>query len=47
LGYREGAFPRSEALARRELSLPMYAELTDDQLGTVARALAEATCAVA
>ncbi len=32
LGYAEGAFPHTETLARRILSLPMYAELTYAQV---------------
>lgn len=32
LGYRAGDFPRAERLARRSLSLPMYAELTSGQV---------------
>jgi len=39
LGYRPGAFPRSERAARECLSLPMYPELTDEQIGTVAAAI--------
>lgn len=41
LGYSAGAFPHSEAAAREVLSMPMYAELTDDQVGTVVKALKE------
>jgi len=32
LGYKKGDFPVTEALAEQELSLPMYAELTDEQI---------------
>lgn len=32
LGYKAGDFPVSEALAEQGLSLPMYAELTDEQI---------------
>jgi dTDP-4-amino-4,6-dideoxygalactose transaminase len=39
LGYREGDFPCAEQAAREVLSLPMYAELTDDQISRVARAI--------
>jgi dTDP-4-amino-4,6-dideoxygalactose transaminase len=39
LGYRSGDFPASERLAARVLSLPMYPELTDEEVQTVARAV--------
>jgi dTDP-4-amino-4,6-dideoxygalactose transaminase len=32
LGYKKGDFPMSEELAEQGLSLPMYAELTDEQI---------------
>jgi len=32
LGLREGQFPRAEAVSRRILPLPMYPELTDEQV---------------
>jgi dTDP-3-amino-3,4,6-trideoxy-alpha-D-glucose transaminase len=35
LGYRAGAFPATEAAAGRILSLPMYAELTEQQIDYV------------
>jgi len=38
-GYREGAFPVSEAAARRILSLPIYAELTAEQIERVVSAV--------
>jgi dTDP-4-amino-4,6-dideoxygalactose transaminase len=38
LGYAEGAFPVSEAVACEILSLPIYPELTDDQIDTIAGA---------
>lgn len=41
LGLRAGAFPEAERLARRALSLPMYPELTAEQIGYVARAVRE------
>ncbi len=37
LGLKEGSFPVSERLARRCLSLPMYAELTAEQVSYVCR----------
>jgi dTDP-4-amino-4,6-dideoxygalactose transaminase len=39
LGYAEGAFPVAEACARSVLSLPMYAEVTEAQVGEVAEAV--------
>jgi dTDP-4-amino-4,6-dideoxygalactose transaminase len=39
LGYTAGAFPAAEAAAKRILSLPMYAELTDEQIGYVCEAI--------
>lgn len=39
LGYREGQFPESEAAAREVLSLPLYPELTYEQVATVADAV--------
>ena len=39
LGYKEGDFPNSEYLASHCLSLPMYAELTDDDAQRVIEAL--------
>jgi dTDP-4-amino-4,6-dideoxygalactose transaminase len=40
LGYEKGNFPLAERLAGRILSLPMYAELTDDQIVYVANIVA-------
>jgi dTDP-4-amino-4,6-dideoxygalactose transaminase len=39
LGYRQGAFPVSEAVASEVLSLPMFPELTDAQIDEIAAVL--------
>jgi len=39
LGYGKGDFPNTEKLASSELSLPMYAELTDSQIEKVAQVI--------
>jgi len=39
LGYKAGDFPATEAAAPRLLSLPMFAELTDEQIDFVADAV--------
>ncbi len=41
LGLGPGAFPHAERLAQRSLSLPMYPELTSQQVGTVTGAVRE------
>jgi len=41
LGYKEGDFPMTEECARQVLSLPMYPELTREQMEEVARAIKE------
>jgi dTDP-4-amino-4,6-dideoxygalactose transaminase len=39
LGYQKGDFPNSEYLASHCVSLPMYAELTDDEVSAVIEAI--------
>ena len=41
LGYASGTFPESERAAAETLAIPIYPELTDDQLGTVVARVAE------
>lgn len=41
LGYGKDAFPHSEKAAREVLSLPMYAELSDEQIAIVSTAVKE------
>jgi dTDP-4-amino-4,6-dideoxygalactose transaminase len=41
LGYQKGTFPVSEQAAAEVLSLPVYAELKEDQLAYVVRTIAE------
>ncbi len=41
LGYAVGSLPVSERAAREVLSLPMYPELTDEQIQTVMEAIGE------
>lgn len=41
LGLGPGSFPNAEQLARRSLSLPMYPELTEKQIGLVAGAVGD------
>jgi dTDP-4-amino-4,6-dideoxygalactose transaminase len=40
LGYQKGSFPVSERAAEDVLSLPIYAELTDDHLIRVVETIA-------
>jgi dTDP-4-amino-4,6-dideoxygalactose transaminase len=39
LGHRPGDFPCSEKAAHEVLSLPMFPELTEDQVATVSRSV--------
>ena len=41
LGYKEGDFPVTERYAKEILSLPMYPELTEEQIKYVADAIRE------
>jgi dTDP-4-amino-4,6-dideoxygalactose transaminase len=41
LGYGPGSFPVAERLAREQLSLPMFAELRDDEVSHVSAAVRE------
>jgi dTDP-4-amino-4,6-dideoxygalactose transaminase len=39
LGYQQGDFPRTEKAVKEILSLPMFAELTDEQIGYIAESV--------
>lgn len=39
LGYQVGDFPKTEMVAKKVISLPMYAELSDDDINIVATAI--------
>jgi len=41
LGLGPGSFPSAERLAKRTLSLPMFPELTNDQIETVTGSIRE------
>ncbi len=41
LGHRAGDFPHAEAAAQEVLSLPLYAEMTDEQVRAVCETLTE------
>lgn len=41
LGYKDGDFPITESLAKRIISLPVYAELTDEEVVYVCQAIKE------
>jgi dTDP-4-amino-4,6-dideoxygalactose transaminase len=40
-GYQPGQYPASEAAAAETIALPIYPELTEAQINTVANAVAE------
>jgi dTDP-4-amino-4,6-dideoxygalactose transaminase len=45
LNYQTGTFPSAETAARQILSLPMFPEITQDQVAQVAQALRRALTA--
>ena len=45
LRYKRGSFPQSEKASREVLSLPLYPEMTDDQIHRVSQALTGLTAA--
>ncbi len=42
LGYRPGTFPEAEQAAQETLAIPLYPEMTDEQIQAVASAVKEA-----
>lgn len=41
LGYKKGDFPVAESIVGRALSLPMYAELSEAQIGRISDLLVD------
>jgi dTDP-4-amino-4,6-dideoxygalactose transaminase len=41
LGHRQGDFPVSEQVGREQLSLPIYPEMTDEEVDAVCRGIRE------
>jgi dTDP-4-amino-4,6-dideoxygalactose transaminase len=41
LGYQEGDLPATEQAVKEIISLPMFAELTDEEIGTVVNSVKE------
>ena len=41
LGYKKGDFPNSERIAEAGLSLPMFPELSDDQINYVVQKITD------
>jgi dTDP-4-amino-4,6-dideoxygalactose transaminase len=41
LGYKQGDFPESERAQEKVLSLPMYPELSKEQIETIAKTIEE------
>ena len=39
LGYSSGSLPKTEQVVNEIISLPMYAELTDQQIGNIVGAI--------